>query len=247
MEMRETTKWVLPDSEIPESWLNIALLVRAEYPLPVAGADKKPMTVNQLAELYSEECARIDMLDGRYGKDLHVSVPGEVMDEYRKYRCTPLFRARGLERTLDYQGRIFYKTEGGNPSGSHKPNTAIPQVFYAKKQGLKGVVTDTGAGYLHCSEPVCFQEIELLFYFAARNPPPLQAQIQLSRFFRRREFWHPIVSTCLTLCPRYLRAAYCGHSGDCRGLQKIASFHSAFSSSHRFDRIRPVSIDITCQ
>jgi tryptophan synthase beta chain len=144
--MFETTKWILPDSEIPDSWLNIALLVRDEYPLPVAAPEKKPMTVNQLAQLYSEECARIDMLDGYYGKELNVSIPGEVMDEYRKYRCTPLIRARGLERALAYEGRILYKTEGGNPSGSHKPNTAIPQAFYAKKQGLKGVVTDTGAG-----------------------------------------------------------------------------------------------------
>jgi tryptophan synthase beta chain len=144
--MRETTKWVLPDSEIPDTWLNIAMLVRDEYPLPVEGPDKLPMTVAKLARLYSEECARIDMLDGRYGKDLNISVPGEVMDEYRKYRCTPLVRARGLERALGYEGRIFYKSEAGNPSGSHKPNTAFPQVFYAMKQGLKGVVTDTGAG-----------------------------------------------------------------------------------------------------
>ncbi len=144
--MRETTKWVLPDSEIPDAWLNIGLLVKDEYPLPVSGRDKKPMTVDDLAQLYSQECAQIDMLHGRYGKELHVSIPGEVMDEYRKYRCTPLVRARGLERALGYDGKIFYKTEGGNPSGSHKPNTAIPQVFYAKEQGLKGVVTDTGAG-----------------------------------------------------------------------------------------------------
>ena len=96
--MRETTKWVLKDSEIPDSWLNIAMLVRDEYPLPLRGPERQPMTVTQLAELYSEECARIDMLDGSYGKELHVSVPGEVMDEYCKYRCTPLIRARGLER-----------------------------------------------------------------------------------------------------------------------------------------------------
>ncbi|HVX91030.1 MAG TPA: TrpB-like pyridoxal phosphate-dependent enzyme [Candidatus Paceibacterota bacterium] len=144
--MRETTKWLLPDSEIPDAWLNIGHLVKDDYPLPVEGRTMTPMTTAKLAQLYTEECAKIDMLDGRYRTNLHISVPGEVMDEYRKYRCTPLVRARGLERALGYEGRIFYKTEAGNPGGSHKPNTAIPQLYYAREQGLKGVVTDTGAG-----------------------------------------------------------------------------------------------------
>jgi len=144
--MREDTKWILSDREIPEAWLNLAALVHDEYPLPVEGEEMAPLTVERLSSRYSAECARIELLDGHYGTDLHVSIPGEVMDQYRKYRATPLFRARGLERKLDYAGRIFYKREDLNPTGSHKPNTAIPQALYAKQQGLRGLVSDTGAG-----------------------------------------------------------------------------------------------------
>jgi len=144
--MPNRSKWFLHDDQMPDAWLNVAALVAPEYPPPVDGTTGKPMALNALERIYSHECARIEALDGPYGTDLHLSVPGEVMDEYRKYRPSPLLRARGFEKALGYEGRIFYKTEAGNPSGSHKPNTAIPQVFYAKQQGLKGVVTDTGAG-----------------------------------------------------------------------------------------------------
>ncbi|MBI4468273.1 MAG: TrpB-like pyridoxal phosphate-dependent enzyme [Acidobacteria bacterium] len=144
--MRENTKWILSDREIPDAWLNLAALVRNEYPLPVEGEAMRPLTVQGLSSRYSEECARIELLDGSYGTDLDISIPGEVMDQYRKYRTTPLFRARGLEKHLGYEGRIFYKREDFNPTGSHKPNTAIPQALYAKEQGLRGLVTDTGAG-----------------------------------------------------------------------------------------------------
>lgn len=142
----ETTKWLLADDSCPDYWLNIAALVKDEYPLPVEGEAMTALTVERLAERYSLECARIELLNGTYGRDLHIPIPGEVMDQYRKYRATPVFRARGLERRLKYDGRIFYKREDFNPTGSHKPNTAIPQALYAKEQGLKGLVTDTGAG-----------------------------------------------------------------------------------------------------
>lgn len=144
--MRETTKWLLRDRDLPEAWLNLAALVRHEFPLPVEGDEMRPLNVEKLSSRYSEECARIEMLDGRYGTDLEIPIPGEVMDQYRKYRATPLFRARGLEKRLGYGGKIFYKREDQNPTGSHKPNTAIPQALYAKEQGLRGLVTDTGAG-----------------------------------------------------------------------------------------------------
>jgi len=142
----ENTKWMLPDADCPEAWLNIAAEVRSEYPLPVEGEEEKPLSVDALAKRYSRETARIELLDGEYGKDLHIPIPGEVIDQYRKYRCTPLYRARGMEKMLGYRGRIFYKREDFNPTGSHKPNTAIPQALYAKQEGLKGLVTDTGAG-----------------------------------------------------------------------------------------------------
>lgn len=142
----ENTKWMLRDDELPTAWLNLASLVRSEYPPPIDGETERPLTAADLSSRYSEECARIEVLEGRYARDLHIPIPGGVMDQYRKYRATPLFRARGLEEHLGYGGRIFYKREDLNPTGSHKPNTAIPQALYAKEQGLRGLVTDTGAG-----------------------------------------------------------------------------------------------------
>ncbi len=143
---QKSSKWQLPDKDLPETWLNLASLVKDEYPLPIDGDSGDVLRTHELSRRYSLECARIELLDGVYGAELHIPIPIEVIDEYRKYRPTPLFRARGLERYLKYDGRIFYKREDFNPTGSHKPNTAVPQSLYAKTQGLRGLVTDTGAG-----------------------------------------------------------------------------------------------------
>lgn len=83
---------------------------------------------------------------GDYKDNPNIQIPEEILEEYKKYRPTPIFRATGLEKVLDYPGRIFFKREDLNPGGSHKPNTAIPQAFYAKEEKLKGLITDTGAG-----------------------------------------------------------------------------------------------------
>jgi tryptophan synthase beta chain len=140
------SKWILTDRERPDTWLNLASLIRKEYPIPVLGEGNIPANVGMLAQIYSEECARIEMLDGKYGSDPHISIPGEVMDLYRSYRATPLFRAVALEQRLGYGGRVFYKREDVNPTGSHKPNTAFPQAHYAKNECVKTLITDTGAG-----------------------------------------------------------------------------------------------------
>ncbi len=141
-----TTDNSLGSSHIPDSWLNIASLISGEYPLPLSGEDKKPVTLEWLSSRYSLECAKIELLKGTYRNELHISIPGAVMDEYMKYRPTPLSRARGFEKYLEYEGKIFFKREDYNPTGSHKPNTAIPQAWYAKKENLKQLITDTGAG-----------------------------------------------------------------------------------------------------
>lgn len=103
-------------------------------------------TTDSLERIYSKECARIEMLEGEYEREPFISIPGSVLDHYSKYRPSRFQRARGLEKRLDYNGKIFFKREDGNPTGSHKPNTAIPQAYYARSQDLKGLVTDTGAG-----------------------------------------------------------------------------------------------------
>jgi tryptophan synthase beta chain len=144
--IKERIKWLLDDDKLPDYWLNLAVTVKDEYPLPLNSKSESQATVDSLASLYTEECARIELLDGEYGVKREISVPGEVLDQYLTYRSTPLIRARGLEKALRYSGKIYFKSEANNPGGSHKPNTALAQTFYAKKQGLRGVVTDTGAG-----------------------------------------------------------------------------------------------------
>lgn len=131
---------------MPEYWLNIAAAISAEYPLPRDSVSTSSSTVESLSELYTTECARIEMLDGDYGRELRIPIPEAILDRYANYRSTPLFRARRLETALKYEGQIYCKAESANPGGSHKPNTAFAQAFYAAQQGLQGVVTDTGAG-----------------------------------------------------------------------------------------------------
>jgi tryptophan synthase beta chain len=144
--LKERIKWSLDESRIPDYWLNLAATVKDEYPLPLDSNLESQSTVDSLSKLYTTECARIELLEGDYGVKREISIPGEVFDKYLTYRATPLVRARGLERVLQYSGKILFKSEGSNPGGSHKPNTAFAQAFYAKQQGLRGVVTDTGAG-----------------------------------------------------------------------------------------------------
>lgn len=144
--LRERSRWHLDQTTLPDYWLNLATAVKDEYPLPLESKSDIQATVESLSRLYTLECARIEMLDGEYGTDKEISIPGDVFDHYLSYRSTPLARAKRFEKLLQYPGKIFYKSEGGNPGGSHKPNTAFAQAYYAKAQGLRGVVTDTGAG-----------------------------------------------------------------------------------------------------
>jgi tryptophan synthase beta chain len=144
--MQKLKQWNIDQNNLPDYWLNLAALVKADYPLPFESKIEAQASIETLANLYTNECARIEILDAEYGNSREISIPGEVFDRYLTYRATPLNRASELEKTLQYTGKIFYKSEGGNPGGSHKPNTAFAQAFYAKQQGLRGVVTDTGAG-----------------------------------------------------------------------------------------------------
>jgi len=153
--MRTTTETELDAAqkdpqEPPKHWMNLAAILPGKLPL-AQDAGGQQVTFQHLAGIYSEECAHIELLDGRYGSDFEIEIPEEVIAEYRKYRPTPLRRARGLEQALEYDGQIYFKREDLSPTGSHKPNTAIPQAYYAKKQGLEELITDTGAGQWGCA------------------------------------------------------------------------------------------------
>lgn len=135
-------KIYLKENEIPTQWYN----VRAEMknkPAPLLNPETlKPMTFEELRPVFCDELIKQELDD----TTPYFDIPDEIVDFYKMYRPSPLVRAYFLEKALDTPARIYYKFEGNNTSGSHKLNSAIAQAYYAKKQGLKGVTTETGAG-----------------------------------------------------------------------------------------------------
>lgn len=140
--MSEQTRYMLDEKDMPTAWYN----VQADLPVPLApslDAEGNPIGPEQLAVLFPMECIMQEVSRERY-----IDIPGPVIDVLKTYRPSPLIRARSLERVLDLPAgvKIFYKYEGVSPAGSHKPNTAIPQAYYNKQEGIKKIATETGAG-----------------------------------------------------------------------------------------------------
>ena len=138
----ESKKFILQEKDIPTAWYN----VMAEMPVKprpmLSPVTKKPLTPEDLYPLFSEEVSRQEFND----TDKWIEIPEEVRAMYRIWRPTPLVRARGLEKALDTPAHIYFKNESVSPVGSHKLNSAIPQAYYCKKQGVTNITTETGAG-----------------------------------------------------------------------------------------------------
>ena len=135
-------KIYLDESEIPTKWYNVRADMKNK-PAPLLNpATLKPMTHADLAPVFCDELIDQELDD----TDAYIDIPEEIQNFYKMYRPSPLIRAYFLEKALDTPAKIYYKFEGNNTSGSHKLNSAIAQAYYAKKQGLKGVTTETGAG-----------------------------------------------------------------------------------------------------
>ncbi len=135
-------KIYLEESELPKQWLNLRAFMDKK-PAPLLNPKTlKPMTVDELSEVFCRELAIQEVDD----TTKYIDIPVEIRDFYKMYRPAPLIRAYCLEKALGTPAKIYYKFEGNNTSGSHKLNSAIAQAFYAKQQGLKGVTTETGAG-----------------------------------------------------------------------------------------------------
>ena len=135
-------KIYLEESELPKQWYNLrADMKKKPAPLLNPGTGK-PMTLDELSVVFCRELAKQELdNDTKF-----IDIPEEIYQFYKMYRPAPLVRAYFLERALGTPAKIYYKFEGNNTSGSHKLNSAIAQAYYAKKQGLKGVTTETGAG-----------------------------------------------------------------------------------------------------
>ncbi len=135
-------KIYLSEDEMPQQWYNVRADMKNK-PAPLLNpATHQPCTAQELEQVFCKELVRQELNT----TDAWIDIPQEIVDFYKMYRPSPLVRAYCLERKLGTPAKIYYKFEGQNTSGSHKLNSAIAQAYYAKKQGLKGVTTETGAG-----------------------------------------------------------------------------------------------------
>lgn len=139
--MSPQTRFLLPQSQIPKAWYNIAADLSIHIPPPLHPATQEPVTPDFLEVLFPRELILQEVATDRF-----VDIPEPVREIYRLWRPTPLIRAVRLEKALDTPAHIYFKYEGVSPSGSHKPNTAVAQAFYNKVAGTKALTTETGAG-----------------------------------------------------------------------------------------------------
>ncbi len=138
----DSKKFLLQEKEIPEAWYNVVAEM-PNKPRPMLNpATKQPLTAEDLFPLFSEEASRQEMNTA----DTWIEIPEEVRDMYKIWRPTPLVRACGLEKALDTPAHIYFKNESVSPVGSHKLNSAVPQAYYCKQQGVTNITTETGAG-----------------------------------------------------------------------------------------------------
>jgi len=138
----ERAMFFLDQKDMPTRWYNIMTDMPGDMPYLLHPGTGKPVTVDEVAHIFPEECSKQEL----NRTDRWIDIPEELQAVYRTWRPTVLHRAFRLEKALDTPAKIFYKYEGTNQAGSHKPNTATAQAYYAKKQGLKGLSTETGAG-----------------------------------------------------------------------------------------------------
>ena len=139
--MGDTVKYLLNESEMPTQWYNIVPDLPEPPPPPLNPGTHEPLGPEDLAPLFP-----MALIMQEVSTDSYIDIPGEVLDIYRLWRPSPLYRARRLEKALHTPAKIYYKYEGVSPAGSHKPNTAVPQAYYNAQEGVKHIVTETGAG-----------------------------------------------------------------------------------------------------
>jgi tryptophan synthase beta chain len=139
--MAERTKYVLDEDQMPTRWYNLIADLPEPPPPPLHPGTGQPVGPDDLAPLFPMALIAQEVTADRY-----VDIPDDVLDVYRLWRPSPLYRARRLEKALGTPARIYYKYEGVSPVGSHKPNTAVPQAYYNAAEGVTKLTTETGAG-----------------------------------------------------------------------------------------------------
>src|SRR5215212_5820838 len=135
----EDTKYLLDEKVIPESWYNLVSDLPFQLEPPLNPATMEPVGPEAFAPIFPQA-----IIEQEVTQEPYVPIPGEVREIYSLWRPTPLFRARRLEELLDTTAHIYYKYEGVSPSGSHKPNTAVPQAYYNREECDGPLTTETG-------------------------------------------------------------------------------------------------------
>ena len=136
-----TKKIFLNETDIPTHWYNIVADMPNKPLPPLNPKTKQPAGPDDLSPIFP-----MGLIQQEVSAEQYIEIPDEVRDIYKIWRPSPLYRATGLEKILDTPAKIYYKYEGVSPSGSHKPNTAVPQAYYNKQEGVKSITTETGAG-----------------------------------------------------------------------------------------------------
>src|SRR5438128_1610129 len=134
-------RFLLRPDQMPTAWFNVVPSLPEPPSPPLHPATKEPVGPDDLAPLFP-----MALIGQEMSGDLTIDIPGPVLDVYRLWRPTPLVRAVRLEQALGTPARIYFKDESVSPAGSHKPNTAVPQAFYNKVEGITRLTTETGAG-----------------------------------------------------------------------------------------------------
>ncbi|SEH43994.1 TrpB-like pyridoxal phosphate-dependent enzyme [Magnetospirillum fulvum] len=139
--MSETVKYLLSEDRIPKAWYNLAADLPVPLPPPLHPGTGQPIGPDDLASIFPKAVIEQEVSTERW-----IDIPEPVREVYRLWRPAPLIRARGLEKALDTPAKIYFKYEGVSPAGSHKPNSAVPQAFFNKQEGITRLATETGAG-----------------------------------------------------------------------------------------------------
>ncbi|MGB3632836.1 MAG: TrpB-like pyridoxal phosphate-dependent enzyme [Rubrobacteraceae bacterium] len=152
----EQTKFLLDEKSLPETWYNLVPDLPFDLEPPLNPATREPVGPEAFAPIFPQEIIRQEVTD-----EPNVPIPEEVREIYSLWRPTPLFRARRLEKLLDTPAHIYYKYEGVSPAGSHKPNTAVPQAYYNREEGVNRLTTETGAGQWGSSLAFASRQMDL--------------------------------------------------------------------------------------
>jgi tryptophan synthase beta chain len=137
----ERFKYLLPETEVPTHWVNLLPDLPGTPAPPLHPATREPLGPDDLAPIFP-----MGLIEQEVSAEPEIEIPEEVREVYKLWRPTPLYRARRLERALGTTAHIYYKYEGASPAGSHKPNTAVAQAYYNKREGVRKLATETGAG-----------------------------------------------------------------------------------------------------